>query len=876
MRMVEIRDREDTDEIKHAFEIQPRDRPTVILLAKNAEDKNMWMAALVMLNARSMLERILDSILLEEEKKHPLRLPDSSFYQFAIQDSPSNIMIEEKENSGTPLIKGATLPKLVERLTYHMYADPMFVRTFLTTYRSFCTPMELLDLLIKRFEIPEPEFPDVSDEEAQEVKNQVIINRESLKRFRKEYSQPVQFRVLNVLRHWVDYHFYDFERDRSLLDKLTNFLDKVKGKSMKKWVESITKIIQRRCNEEQREITLVLNRSPPSPVWHIRLEQKDWEQMLPMSCGGILSQPDLVRPLLMLHPIEIARQLTLLEFELYRAVKPSELVGVAWTKSDKENRSPNLLKMIHHTNNVTHWFSKCIVDCGNFEERVAVMSRVVEIMVMFHDLNNFSGLFEVSSALESAAVHRLEHTKVEVKRRLPELHRRIYEEALELSKDHYRKYQMELRSINPPCVPFFGMYLTNILHIEEGNPNFLQNAAPGLINFSKRRKVADITGEIQQYQNQPYCLEVEPSIRHFMKTLQPFEGFESEHDIDNYLFNHSREIEAKNCKKPPTKERQWPTLNLRSPGIRPRNTRNVPHPLDMFANLNKPNKLGDGADGDDHMLTPTSPSTTAPSTPSQSPLGNTDNCVFVTVEIGRTDFPSIQPIQRPLPTPLLPPVAPAPAAPTPLPLPPAASNPPPLPPRTKRLTSLGDTSPKVKQAPDAPELPPRDMSPPPIPPRSSTLPRMPHTSGGHHHATHHHHTPLGGHPTPHHIGSTASGLHHLHHNLHHLSLNHSRAGPTAPDSSNRPPPLPAPPLPGPMEQQLPLHRRNNSIDLSSPSPMARRNTANGPHSGHHLHSNMSTMPNDVSSDMSDSPPPPPPRIQQYRHTFAFTYDHQQS
>lgn len=44
-----------------------------------------------------------------------------------------------------------------------------------------------------------------------------------------------------------------------------------------------------------------------------------------------------------------------------------------------------------------------------------------------------------------------------------------------------------LHRCDPPCIPYLGMYLTDLSFIEEGTPDF---TADGLLNFSKMRMVS--------------------------------------------------------------------------------------------------------------------------------------------------------------------------------------------------------------------------------------------------------------------------------------------------------------------------------------------------------------------------------------------------
>ena len=86
-------------------------------------------------------------------------------------------------------------------------------------------------------------------------------------------------------------------------------------------------------------------------------------------------------------------------------------------------------------------------------------------------------------------------------------------------KGQYAAYRKHLKSnaVSPPCIPFLGVFLTDLVFMEDGNPDYLSDSS--FINFEKRRMIASVIRDIQLYQNTPFNFQPVPQIYQFLSTI---------------------------------------------------------------------------------------------------------------------------------------------------------------------------------------------------------------------------------------------------------------------------------------------------------------------------------------------------------------------
>ncbi|XP_075250418.1 son of sevenless homolog 1-like isoform X2 [Convolutriloba macropyga] len=523
-----------------------------IFACDNSTEKQDWMVAMLSIHSRGTLERILDKYIAEEERKQPLRFPDADKYCFAKPDQKEgdiNIITDSK--SGVSKVKEATLEKLVERLTFHLHLDTAYIEDFFTTYRSFCEPADLFKLLQMRFNIP--------DIEPTEEEKQIYTTMEppSVRKFRKEYAHPVQLRVLNAMRHWISNHYEDFKKDPKLLENMHLFIGEAEeNKKWKAYCNSIQKILRNKEEDVKKKPDLS-NENPPRVEWHLASPHDE-----------------ITFNLITLHPLEIARQITLIESEMFRNVTVGELSNFGCCSSkdrdQKRRMFPNVVAWQNFNNKISYWFTYTILDTPNLEERQALLVRGWEIAQALEELNNFSGVLHVISGLNYSSVSRLKMTHEKLPKETKDIKHGLISKYIDSNLKFYRD---ALKKSNPPLVPYLGNTFTTVLHIEDSSTKLTSNA---LINFSKCRMISSQCRQIMMYQPMPYSLKPEESIQKYLMSQDPV-GSHTESEWADKLHAMSLQLEPResssnfSLKQPSSSksEKKYGNVSLKSPGIKP-------------------------------------------------------------------------------------------------------------------------------------------------------------------------------------------------------------------------------------------------------------------------------------------------------------------
>ncbi|ELR25666.1 RasGEF domain containing protein [Acanthamoeba castellanii str. Neff] len=195
-----------------------------------------------------------------------------------------------------------------------------------------------------------------------------------------------------------------------------------------------------------------------------------------------------------LHPLEVARQMTLVEFNLYKKIQACELHHSAWTKG----RAPNVQAITERFNKVCFWVATEIITTEDHATRIEVLSRFIQVALYLRSMNNFHGVMEIYASLNLGCVQRLKSTWRDVDKKYISKLKEI--EVMFDTSSNYKNYRDRLDVIEPPLIPFQGVFLADLTFIEEV-PSHLKT---GQVNFEKMHLVSKVISEVERYQKTPY------------------------------------------------------------------------------------------------------------------------------------------------------------------------------------------------------------------------------------------------------------------------------------------------------------------------------------------------------------------------------------
>ncbi|XP_069370493.1 rap guanine nucleotide exchange factor 1b isoform X19 [Paralichthys olivaceus] len=356
----------------------------------------------------------------------------------------SRITLKQENDDGPDVRAGSGDILLVHATETERKDLVLYCEAFLTTYRTFITPEDLIKKLHYRY----TGFCHSSDTS------------------KKRVSKNTFFVLVRVV-------------DELCLVELTEDI-------LKQLMDLVFTLV---CNGEL-SLARVLRKNILDKVEQKKLLRYT-NSLKPLAARGVSARPGTLHDF---RSHEIADQLTLLDAELFYKIEIPEVL--LWAKEQNEEKSPNLTQFTEHFNNMSYWVRSLIIQQEKAQDREKLLLKFIKIMKHLRKLNNFNSYLAILSALDSAPIRRLEWQK-QTSEGLEEYCMLID------SSSSFRAYRAALAEVEPPCIPYLGLILQDLTFVHLGNPDLID----GKVNFSKRWQQFNILDSMRRFQQVHYELK---------------------------------------------------------------------------------------------------------------------------------------------------------------------------------------------------------------------------------------------------------------------------------------------------------------------------------------------------------------------------------
>ncbi|EGN98306.1 hypothetical protein SERLA73DRAFT_169303 [Serpula lacrymans var. lacrymans S7.3] len=421
----------------------------------------------------------------------------------------------------------ASLEVLVEKMTPHdSIVDPAFAAVFFLTFRLFASPVELVEALIARYNIMPP--ANLSDEDS-------IF-------WQRHKGIPIRLRVSNFVKTWLEMYWRSGIDDSALKELAAFTRDALMNYSPTPSQRILDLILLRENtpesaispkNERVRDPGMSIN--PPS----FSPSEIPRPTMTKALLGALRTRNFSSVSITDFDALELARQLTLMECNLYCAIQPEEVLEMG----QQGAKPPVNVKAVSSLSTViTGWVAENILNEHDIKKRTLLVKFFIKVADRCTYLHNFSTPRSILAALDSSTISRLHQTWLNVPQK-----NKAQLDMLRRLADHgrnYHEYRSKLRNTAPPAVPFLGLYLTDVTFCREGNPSLRESPyVPGkkLLNFNKYHKLARIVQDMQRFQV-PYNLKEIPEVQEYLSIA--FENSKHHGDLQD-LYRRSLLVEPK-------------------------------------------------------------------------------------------------------------------------------------------------------------------------------------------------------------------------------------------------------------------------------------------------------------------------------------------